>query len=52
MNAKWILQSLIWLVLMGALLFVPAGTLHWPAAWVFQGCKLHAGDPHIDSHPD
>ena len=35
MNAKWILQSLIWLVLMGALLFVPAGTLHWPAAWVF-----------------
>jgi protein-S-isoprenylcysteine O-methyltransferase Ste14 len=35
MNAKWILQGLIWLVAMGALLFVPAGTLHWPAAWVF-----------------
>ncbi|HVX75433.1 MAG TPA: isoprenylcysteine carboxylmethyltransferase family protein [Bradyrhizobium sp.] len=35
MNAKWIWQGLIWLVAMGALLFVPAGTLHWPAAWVF-----------------
>jgi protein-S-isoprenylcysteine O-methyltransferase Ste14 len=35
MNAKWISQSLIWLVGMGALLFAPAGTLHWPAAWVF-----------------
>jgi protein-S-isoprenylcysteine O-methyltransferase Ste14 len=35
MIAKWLLQSLIWIVAMGALLFVPAGTLHWPAAWVF-----------------
>jgi protein-S-isoprenylcysteine O-methyltransferase Ste14 len=35
MNAKWILQSLIWLVAMAALLLAPAGTLHWPAAWVF-----------------
>ena len=35
MNAKWLLQTLIWLVAMGALLLVPAGTLHWPAAWVF-----------------
>jgi len=35
MNAKWILQSLVWLVAMGALLLAPAGTLHWPAAWVF-----------------
>jgi protein-S-isoprenylcysteine O-methyltransferase Ste14 len=35
MIAKWILQSLIWIVAMGALLFVPAGTLQWPAAWVF-----------------
>jgi protein-S-isoprenylcysteine O-methyltransferase Ste14 len=35
MIAKWLLQSLIWVAAMGALLFAPAGTLHWPAAWVF-----------------
>jgi protein-S-isoprenylcysteine O-methyltransferase Ste14 len=33
--AKLLLQNLIWIVAMGALLFVSAGTLHWPAAWVF-----------------
>jgi protein-S-isoprenylcysteine O-methyltransferase Ste14 len=32
-----LLQNLIWIVAMGALLFVPAGTLHWTAAWVFLG---------------
>ena len=37
MIAKLLLQNLIWIVAMGALLFVPAGTLHWPAAWVFLG---------------
>src|SRR5258708_5525517 len=37
MIAKLLLQTLIWIVVMGALLFVPAGTLHWPAAWVFLG---------------
>jgi protein-S-isoprenylcysteine O-methyltransferase Ste14 len=35
MIAKWIWQSLLWVVAMGALLFAPAGTLRWPAAWVF-----------------
>ena len=35
--AKLLLQTLIWIVVMGALLFVPAGTLRWPAAWVFLG---------------
>jgi protein-S-isoprenylcysteine O-methyltransferase Ste14 len=35
MIAKLLLQNLIWIAAMGALLFVPAGTLHWPAAWVF-----------------
>jgi protein-S-isoprenylcysteine O-methyltransferase Ste14 len=35
MIAKWLLQNLIWVVALGVLLFVPAGTLHWPAAWVF-----------------
>ncbi len=37
MIAKLLLQNLIWIVGMGALLFVPAGTLHWPAAWVYLG---------------
>jgi protein-S-isoprenylcysteine O-methyltransferase Ste14 len=35
MIAKLLLQNLIWIVAMGAMLFVPAGTLHWAAAWVF-----------------
>jgi protein-S-isoprenylcysteine O-methyltransferase Ste14 len=35
MIAKLLLQNLIWIVAMGAMLFAPAGTLHWPAAWVF-----------------
>jgi protein-S-isoprenylcysteine O-methyltransferase Ste14 len=35
MIARLLLQNLIWIAAMGALLFVPAGTLHWPAAWVF-----------------
>jgi protein-S-isoprenylcysteine O-methyltransferase Ste14 len=35
MIAKWLLQTLIWIVAMAALLLVPAGTLRWPAAWVF-----------------
>jgi protein-S-isoprenylcysteine O-methyltransferase Ste14 len=37
MIAKLLLQNLIWIVAMAALLFGPAGTLHWPAAWVFLG---------------
>jgi protein-S-isoprenylcysteine O-methyltransferase Ste14 len=35
MIAKLLLQNLIWVVAMGALLFVPAGKLHWPTAWLF-----------------
>jgi protein-S-isoprenylcysteine O-methyltransferase Ste14 len=35
--AKLLLQNLIWIVAIGVLLFVPAGTLHWPAAWAFLG---------------
>ena len=35
MIAKLLLQNLIWVVVLGALLFVPAGTLHWSAAWLF-----------------
>jgi protein-S-isoprenylcysteine O-methyltransferase Ste14 len=43
MIAKWLLQSLIWIVAMGALLFVSAGTLHWPAAWVFLATMAVVG---------
>lgn len=35
MIAKLLLQNLIWIAAMGAMLLVPAGTLHWTAAWVF-----------------
>ena len=35
MIAKWLLQTLTWIAAMGALLFAPAGTLRWAAAWVF-----------------
>ena len=35
MIAWLLLQNLIWIAAMGALLLVPAGTLHWPGAWVF-----------------
>ena len=43
MIAKWLLQSLIWIAAMGALLFVPAGTWHWPAAWVFLVAMILIG---------
>ena len=35
MIAKLLLQNAIFVVALGALLFASAGTLHWPAAWVF-----------------
>jgi protein-S-isoprenylcysteine O-methyltransferase Ste14 len=35
MIAKLFLQNTIFVVALGALLFASAGTLHWPAAWVF-----------------
>jgi protein-S-isoprenylcysteine O-methyltransferase Ste14 len=40
MVAKWLFQSLAWLIVFALLLFVPAGTLHWPAARVFLGFML------------
>jgi protein-S-isoprenylcysteine O-methyltransferase Ste14 len=43
MIAKLLLQNLIWIAAMGALLFVSAGTLHWPAAWVFLGTMAVLG---------
>ena len=35
MIAKLLLQNTFFVVALGALLFASAGTLHWPAAWVF-----------------
>ncbi|MER9302604.1 isoprenylcysteine carboxylmethyltransferase family protein [Mesorhizobium sp. M0293] len=35
MISKLILQTFAWFGVMGALLFLSAGTLHWPGAWVF-----------------
>lgn len=35
MIAKLLLQNTIFVIALGALLFAAAGTLHWPAAWVF-----------------
>ncbi len=40
MVAQWLFQSLAWLIVFALLLFVPAGTLHWPAAWVLLGFML------------
>jgi protein-S-isoprenylcysteine O-methyltransferase Ste14 len=43
MIPKWLFQTIAWIATMGALLFVPAGTLHWPAAWVFLGAMTLIG---------
>jgi protein-S-isoprenylcysteine O-methyltransferase Ste14 len=33
--SQLIIRTAIWIAVMAALLFVPAGTLRWPAGWVF-----------------
>jgi protein-S-isoprenylcysteine O-methyltransferase Ste14 len=35
MLASLVIKTLIWIAVMAALLFVPAGTVWWPQAWVF-----------------
>lgn len=35
MIARLLLQTVLWVVGLGVLLFLPAGTLHWPAAWLY-----------------
>lgn len=35
MIARLLLQTVLWVVGLAALLFLPAGTLHWPAAWLY-----------------
>ena len=43
MIAKLLLQNTITVVVLGALLFASAGTLHWPAAWVFLAVSAIIG---------
>jgi protein-S-isoprenylcysteine O-methyltransferase Ste14 len=43
MIARLLLQNILWLVGLGALLFLPAGTLHWPAAWLFLATTVVLG---------
>ncbi|MFO1109885.1 MAG: isoprenylcysteine carboxylmethyltransferase family protein [Bradyrhizobium sp.] len=35
MIARLLLQTVLWVIGLGALLFWPAGTLYWPAAWLY-----------------
>ncbi|SDJ75855.1 Protein-S-isoprenylcysteine O-methyltransferase Ste14 [Bradyrhizobium sp. Rc2d] len=43
MIARLLLQNTIFVVGMGALLFVSAGTLHWPSAWVLLATSALLG---------
>ena len=43
MIAKLLLQNTIFVAALGALLFATAGTLHWPAAWVFLAVSATLG---------
>jgi protein-S-isoprenylcysteine O-methyltransferase Ste14 len=43
MIAKLLLQNTIFVVALGALLFISAGTLDWPAAWVFLAVSAVLG---------
>lgn len=40
---KLLLQNLLWVAGMGALLCLAAGTLHWPALWVFLAAVAISG---------
>jgi hypothetical protein len=35
MIARLVVQTVAWLAVMGAFLFVAAGTMAWPQAWLF-----------------
>ena len=35
MIKKLLLQNVLWVAGLGAVLLLPAGTLHWPAAWLY-----------------
>jgi protein-S-isoprenylcysteine O-methyltransferase Ste14 len=43
MMTHWAFQSTVWIAGMAALLFAPAGTWRWPAAWVFLAAMIVIG---------
>jgi protein-S-isoprenylcysteine O-methyltransferase Ste14 len=43
MIAKLLLQNSFFVIAMGGLLFATAGTLHWPAAWVYLATSAAIG---------
>src|SRR4029453_2725919 len=43
MIARLLLQNVMWTVGLGALLFLQAGTLHWPAAWLYAATPAVLG---------
>ena len=40
---RLLLQNVLWTAGLGALLFWPAGTLHWPAAWLYLATTAALG---------
>ena len=40
MIARMLVQTVVWFGVMGALLFLAAGTISWPAAWLYLGLML------------
>ena len=40
---RLVTQTFLWLAITAALLFVPAGTLRWPEAWIFLALWLAGG---------
>jgi protein-S-isoprenylcysteine O-methyltransferase Ste14 len=34
-SPRFVMRSVVWILVFALLLFVPAGTLHWPGAWAF-----------------
>ena len=43
MIARLLLQNVLWVAGLGALLFLSAGTLHWPAAWLYLATTAALG---------
>jgi protein-S-isoprenylcysteine O-methyltransferase Ste14 len=43
MIGKWLFQTFAWILIFAVLLFVPAGTVHWPGAWIFLAFMVTSG---------
>ena len=37
---QFVVQTLLWLTISGAVLFASAGTVHWPEGWAYLGLWL------------